>query len=100
MMRRETRRRRSRCQQALGERPGVVEPLRAALEARRGGHLADLFGVELVTGLRPDGLVLTQLALESGAANRDTLRLERPQMHFDPAVAAIPARFMREIPQR
>src|ERR1022692_4752832 len=54
LTRRETRRGRSRGEQAGAEAPAVVKPLRPALEACRGRHLADLPGVELVARLRPD----------------------------------------------
>src|SRR5664279_1555512 len=70
-------------QQAFGEGPLVVHPLRLRAEAARYGQFRYLRPGVLVAALRPDGFARREGDGEASKADIDHLRLLRPQVHLD-----------------
>src|SRR6267143_2291981 len=87
-----------RSQQALRERPLVINPLDLTTETSALGHRSDLLGTEFVAALRPDRFAFLQGHREA-LVDRDRLIRPGPQMHLDALLRGVVARFVLELLQ-
>src|SRR5439155_3186029 len=59
----------------------------------------DLFDAVLVAGLSPDGFAFAQGTGELGGSDRHGLLSCGPEVHLDPALLRVPARFVGKVPE-